>query len=168
MSGQIQLGDTDTRREKPENFEPAAAARPKNLVTAPSFEWQVPRGHKRSLRWLTEDEVLKIHNMLVEDFAGRENPIDPPGVRSADLFASALFRPKTAIGNTLKYSTVETSAAALLHSIIQDHPFHNGNKRTGLVAMLVFLDENGLFPTCNQRYNRKLWIDKYERILSLE
>jgi hypothetical protein len=34
------------------------------------------------------------------------------------------------------------AAAALLHSLIHNHPFHNGNKRTALVAMLVFLDKN--------------------------
>jgi death-on-curing family protein len=67
-------------------------------------------------------------------------------VADQSLLESAVFRPATSLGGTLKYPTVETSAAALLHSIIQDHPFHNGNKRTALVASLVFLDENGFFP----------------------
>ena len=54
------------------------------------------------------------------------------------------------MGGEFKYPTVETSAAALLHSLILNHPFHNGNKRTALVAMLVFLDENGFVPTCHE------------------
>jgi len=62
------------------------------------------------------------------------------------MLASAVFRPHTALGEILKYPTVETSAAALLCGITHDHPFHNGNKRTALVSTLVFLDKNGFFP----------------------
>ena len=43
------------------------------------------------------------------------------------------------------------ASAALLHSVILNHPFHNGNKRTAIVAMLVFLDENGLVLTCTEK-----------------
>jgi len=111
----------------------------------PAFKWRTP-GHERELRWLRDDEVLSIHFELVKDFSSSSDPIEPSGVRSDQLLASAVFRPQTALGKTLKYPTVETSAAALLHSIILDHPFHNGNKRTALVSTLVFLDENGFFP----------------------
>ncbi len=41
-------------------------------------------------------------------------------------------------------------AAALFHSVVQNHCFHNGNKRTGLVAMLVFLDYHSVIATCNE------------------
>ena len=40
------------------------------------------------------------------------------------------------------------AAAALLHSLVHDHPFHNGNKRTALVSMLSLLDKNGMMLTC--------------------
>jgi death-on-curing family protein len=113
------------------------------------FKWRTP-GHARRLRWLTVDEVRKIHYELVKDFSSTSDPINPPGVRSEHLLGSAVYRPQTAIGSDLKYPTVETSAAALLHSIILDHPFHNGNKRTALVSVLVFLDENGFFPEFDQ------------------
>lgn len=115
----------------------------------PALEWRTP-GHEKELSWLTEDQVLAIHFDLVRDFAKSNDPIDPPGVRDDNLLGSAVFRPQTSIGGTLKYPTIETAAAALLHAIIQDHPFHNGNKRTALVSMLVFLDENGVVPTCTQ------------------
>ena len=49
----------------------------------------------------------------------------------------------TALGLTDKYPTVAMAGAALLHSIVLDHAFHNGNKRTALVATLVFADRNG-------------------------
>ena len=115
----------------------------------PSSAWRTP-GHERELRWLELHEVQAIHCELVNDFASSSDPIAPAGVRSEALLESAVFRPRTSLDRTLKYPTVETSAAALLHSIIHDHPFHNGNKRTALVATLVFLDENGFFPDFDQ------------------
>ncbi|MGB2864009.1 MAG: type II toxin-antitoxin system death-on-curing family toxin, partial [Sedimentisphaerales bacterium] len=116
-------------------------------------------GHERSLRWLTEDEVERIHFELVKDFSTGRDPIEPAGIRTESLLASAVFRPKTSLGGVLKYPSVEMSAAALLHSIIHDHPFHNGNKRTALVSALVFLDENGFFPKFNQDEAFKLVLD---------
>jgi len=113
------------------------------------FKWRTP-GHERELNWLSEEDVLNIHYELVKDFSSTSDPINPPGVRSEQLLGSAVYRCQTAIGGELKYPTVETSAAALLHSIILDHPFHNGNKRTGLVSVLVFLDENGFLPFFDQ------------------
>ena len=107
-------------------------------------------GRQRKLRWLTVEEVTAIHHALVADSARTRDPIDPPGVRDDNLLASAVFRPQTGLADILKYPTVESSAAALLCALIHDHPFHNGNKRTALVATLVFLDENGLVLTCNE------------------
>jgi len=107
-------------------------------------------GHVRDLRYLSEGEVLGIHDALVADFASDSDPIEPAGPRDTNLLASAVFRPKTKVGDTLKYPTVEMSGAALLHSLVHNHPFHNGNKRTGLVSTLVFLDENSFITTCDQ------------------
>lgn len=118
------------------NIEPAEIG---TEIIKEEIKWMII-GHKRDLRMLTYEEVLNIHYALVEDFAKHEDPIDPPGVKSESLLHSAVFRPQTAIGDQPKYPTVEMAAAALLHSLVHDHPFHNGNKRTALVAMLVFLD----------------------------
>jgi death-on-curing family protein len=115
----------------------------------PLFTWETV-GHERELAWLTVDQVRGIHYALVEDFLEDSDPIDPPGVRNENLLASAVFRPQTSVDGVLKYPTVEMSAAALLHGLVHDHPFHNGNKRTALVAMIVFLDENGFLLTCDQ------------------
>lgn len=62
---------------------------------------------------------------------------------SENLLHSAMTRCRTSLGGTLKYPTAPMAAAALLHSMVLNHPFHNGNKRTALVALLVFLDKNG-------------------------
>ncbi len=115
----------------------------------PTLEWRTI-GHRRNVRLLRLEEVLAIHNALVKDFLQHENPIDPPGPRNEHIIASAVFRQHTAIGKELKYPSVEMSTAALLHSIVNDHPFHNGNKRTALVSMLVLLNENELMLTCHE------------------
>ncbi|OGQ50774.1 MAG: hypothetical protein A3J24_01485 [Deltaproteobacteria bacterium RIFCSPLOWO2_02_FULL_53_8] len=93
--------------------------------------------------YLTIDEVLDLHNALVKDFESAGDPISPAGPRDKTLLSSALSRPKTSLGDKEKYSRIEEKAVALLHSLIMNHPFYNGNKRTALVSMLVFLDKNG-------------------------
>ena len=129
---------------------PPAKPPPNTRDATPSPPSFAGIGRQRALRWLTADEVAAIHDTLVADFARSRDPIDPPGVRDQNLIESAVFRPQTGFGDILKYPTAESAAAALLCALIHDHPFHNGNKRTALVAMLVFLDENGLVLTCNQ------------------
>ena len=96
------------------------------------------------IKILTVDEVLKIYKILTEDFADSNDPISPSGVRSLDLLESAITRQQTAIGSILKYSTPVENASTLLYGICNNHPFHNGNKRTALVSMLSHLDKNKL------------------------
>ena len=101
-------------------------------------------------RGLSVEHVGAIHDALVSDFSGGIDPIVPAGVKNQHLLASAVSRPFTSNADIAKYPTIEMGAAALLHAIVHNHPFHNGNKRTALVAMLVFLDENGLALTCEE------------------
>ena len=107
-------------------------------------------GREAEVRCLGVPQVAAIHDALVSDFAGGVDPIEPAGIKNPNLLASAVGRPHTAIGDTRKYPTIEMGAAALLHALVHNHPFHNGNKRTALVAMLVFLDANGLALTCKE------------------
>jgi death-on-curing protein len=60
------------------------------------------------------------------------------------LLESAVHRQHTSLGGTLKYPEPIENAATLTFGLCNDHPFHNGNKRTSLVAMLVHLDRNKL------------------------
>lgn len=96
------------------------------------------------LKTLSVEEVLRIHEILVEDFVASNDPISPAGVRSEQLLESAVSRQWTGLGQILKYSTPIENAATLLYGICGDHPFHNGNKRTALVSMLAHLDKNKL------------------------
>ena len=91
---------------------------------------------------LCDEEILRIYDLLVLDFAESDDPIKPAGLRSPDLLASAVSRQHTGIGVRLKYSEAPENAATLLFGICHDHPFINGNKRTALVSMLAHLDKN--------------------------
>lgn len=96
---------------------------------------------------ISEEEVLSIHDILTEDFANSNDPIQPSGVKSIGLLGSAVSRQFTGLGNTYKYDTPISNAASLCFGICCNHPFNNGNKRTALVAMLCHLDKNGLTLT---------------------
>ncbi len=101
-------------------------------------------GHRsQDLLYLKADEVEEIHWYLVRDFERSRDPISPPGIRDRNLLESALLRVHTSLAGEMKYPTIPMAAAAYLHAIIGNHAFHNGNKRTALVATLVFLDLNG-------------------------
>ena len=108
-------------------------------------------GHRKDIRYIEYEEIKKFHFALVDDFKKQEDPIDPAGIRVEGLLKSAVFRQHTSLAHKLKYPTVEMAAAALVHSLIHNHPFHNGNKRTALVTLLVFLDENGLMIFCDEK-----------------
>lgn len=123
-------------------------AQPASTEVAEPFEFATI-GPERQIEYLDADDVLATHWTLVEDFALAQDPIAPPGLRSDNLLDSAVSRPLTSLGGVLKYRSVEMAGAALLHSLVLNHPFHNGNKRTGLVALLVFLDRNNYWMTCD-------------------
>jgi death-on-curing family protein len=105
--------------------------------------WPIIGRAEEDISFLSAEDVNQIHWSLVRDFSKSRDPIDPPGLRSTDLLESAVFRPHTAIGESSKYPSIAMSGAALFHALVHDHCFHNGNKRTALVALLVFLDKNG-------------------------
>lgn len=89
------------------------------------------------------EDVMDIHNELVILFENDEDPISPPGARDENLVHSACMRPHTGIGEYEKYDDEFSKLAALFHSLTQNHAFHNGNKRTALVALIASLYRNG-------------------------
>ncbi|MFQ5616633.1 MAG: type II toxin-antitoxin system death-on-curing family toxin, partial [Anaerolineales bacterium] len=65
------------------------------------------------------------------------------GVRDLGLLEAAVMRPQATFGGEELYPEVFLKAAALLHSLIRNHPFVDGNKRTGITAAGLFLMQNG-------------------------
>ncbi len=84
------------------------------------------------IKFLTLDEVLAIHERLLDAFGGAA------GVRDLGLLESALFRPQTGY-----YDDLAAIATALLESLLMNHPFVDGNKRVAFFATDVFLRLNG-------------------------
>jgi death-on-curing family protein len=119
------------------------------LPPAPAFEWSCI-GPSKSVLQVSAQEVRLIHQELERDFAATDDPISPPGVKSDLLLESSVSRQEAGYGTERKYTTVVSTAAALLHSLVQNHVFYNGNKRTALVSMLVVLDKNGMMLSSNQ------------------
>ncbi|MFT3901310.1 MAG: type II toxin-antitoxin system death-on-curing family toxin [Gordonia sp. (in: high G+C Gram-positive bacteria)] len=64
-------------------------------------------------------------------------------VGDAGLLASALARPATTVFGKDAYATLSRKAAALLESVVRNHPFIDGNKRTGWTLMVTFCFLNG-------------------------
>ena len=89
-------------------------------------------------RFLGFDEVLEIHRDQLERYGGS------PGIRDSALLSSAIAMPSAgSAGEYLHTDLIEMAAAYVFH-IVKNHPFIDGNKRTGAVAALVFLDLNGV------------------------
>ena len=86
-------------------------------------------------RWLLSEVVVALHCEQIAVHGGSL------GVRDAGLLSSALARPQ----NQVAYGdpSVFDLAAAYAYGIIRNHPFVDGNKRTGFLAAYVFLDMNG-------------------------
>jgi death-on-curing protein len=69
---------------------------------------------------------------------------DPPPIRDFGLLGSAAARPQTTVFGNDAYPDLFEKAAALLHSIVNNHALVDGNKRLGWLATAVFLDINGV------------------------
>ena len=90
------------------------------------------------MRWLTLAEVLDLHRRLIEQSGGRA------GLRDIGLLEASLAQPRQTFGGADLYPGVVAKAAALGFSLIQNHPFIDGNKRVGHAAMEVSLLLNGV------------------------
>ncbi len=89
------------------------------------------------MKYLTVEQVLKIHARQIERFGGST------GIRDMGLLESAVAQPRSGIVEISFYPTLEEIATALAFSLVKNHPFVDGNKRTGYAAMEMFLGRNG-------------------------
>ncbi len=96
------------------------------------------------MSYLSAEEVLAIHALIIERFGGLH------GIRDLGLLESAVARPQSGFGDFEAYPTVWDKAAVLAHSLIKNHAFLDGNKRTGMMSAAAFLELNGyLFTASN-------------------
>lgn len=87
--------------------------------------------------YLDLDSLIAIHDNMIEEYGGSH------GIRDLGLIQSALARPQASFGGEELYPTIFLKAASLFHSLLFNHGFVDGNKRTSMVATARFLSLNG-------------------------
>ena len=97
------------------------------------------------MKILDKRQVQLLHQQLIEASGGS------PGLRDEGLLESALSAPFQSFGGTSAYPSLQKKAARLGYGLVKNHPFVDGNKRTGAHVMLVFLAVNGVEPRYTQR-----------------
>jgi death-on-curing protein len=88
--------------------------------------------------YLTAEQILFIHYRLVNETGGEH------GVRNLGLLESAVARPRQTFDNEELYPDIFEKSAALMESLVNNHPFIDGNKRTGIACAVLFLRQNGI------------------------
>ncbi len=89
--------------------------------------------------FLTKEEVISAHYFMMK----RMNDAEQAGVKEHGLLESAVHRPQQYIFDNDAYPGLFDKAAALLESLVKNHCFHNGNKRTAYLVVKSFLRLNG-------------------------
>lgn len=87
---------------------------------------------------LTVEEILQLHARILAAFGGS------PGLRDRGLLESAVYSADGSFGDTEAYPTITEKAARLAYAITKNHPFVDGNKRVGVMVMLLTLRLNAI------------------------
>ncbi|MEA3336890.1 MAG: type II toxin-antitoxin system death-on-curing family toxin [Chloroflexota bacterium] len=95
--------------------------------------------------YLTSEQILFLHARLIEETGGSH------GLRDPALLLSAVARPRATFDSKDLYPDVFQKAAALMESLIRNHPFVDGNKRTGIAGAAIFLRRNRYSLTSTNR-----------------
>jgi death-on-curing protein len=103
------------------------------------------------VRYLTLNELLEVHRQIMAQSGEAEGLMHLPALESA------LAQPQMTFGGEDLYPTLVDKAAALGYALTKNHPFLDGNKRTGHAAMEVFLVLNG--------YEIRAAVDEHEHII---
>ena len=86
--------------------------------------------------YLSAEQVLFLHDRLIEETGGEH------GIRDLGGLESALARPRAAFGDTEFYPGVMSKAAVLMDGLTRNHPFVDGNKRISISTAVLFLEVN--------------------------
>ena len=96
-------------------------------------------------KYLNLEEILRLHFQVVEDYGGSH------GVRNEGRLLSVVEAPAQEAFGVEQYENTLEKAAVYLRNIVGDHPFVDGNKRTAVTVMGVFLMRNGLKVIANPK-----------------
>jgi len=90
--------------------------------------------------YLSVEQVLELHRVQIRRFGGSA------GLRDRGALEAAVARPQMTFGGEDLYPDIESKAAALMHSLVMNHPFVDGNKRVGAHACVLFISSNDVEP----------------------
>ncbi|MBA4348731.1 MAG: type II toxin-antitoxin system death-on-curing family toxin [Thermodesulfovibrio sp.] len=96
------------------------------------------------MRYLTAEQILFIHSRLIDETGGIH------GIRDVTLLLSAVSRPKATFEKKGLYPDIFHKTAVLMESLIKNHPFVDGNKRTAITSAGIFLQRNGYYLNASQ------------------
>jgi len=105
------------------------------------------------VKYLTSEQILFIHSRLIDSTGGTH------GIRDIGLLQSAAGRPETTFGGEDLYPDIFHKAAALMESLIKNHPFIDGNKRTAITSTGIFLQMNGCSLKTSQKELERFTLD---------
>src|SRR5690606_7882112 len=96
------------------------------------------------------EEVIAFHSKIIKKYGGLR------GLRNQGLLISAIESPKMQFSGNELYPDVYSKAACYLYGIVKNHPFIDGNKRTGSFVSYLFLKKHGV---------KKIPLDTFEELV---
>lgn len=114
--------------------------------------------------FLTKEEVISAHYFMMK----RMNDAEQTGVKDHGLLDSAVHRPMQSVFGEDAYPSLFHKAAALLESLVKNHCFHNGNKRTAYLVTKSFLMLNGYHLHMERKYAVEFIVDIANGLHTLE
>lgn len=107
------------------------------------------------MKYLTVQDVLLLHQLAIDEFGGSH------GLRDLGLLESAVGRPVATFDGKELYPDIYSKGAALVHSLLLNHQFVDGNKRTAMFSVMEFMELNGLEFKATQKevVDAALWIE---------
>jgi death-on-curing protein len=105
------------------------------------------------MRYLTAEEVLILHALVIDEFGGSH------GVRDVGLLESIVHKERSSFGGRDLYQTLWGKAAAFCEALVRYHVFVDGNKRTALMATARFLAVNGYELSATNKEAERIILD---------
>jgi len=107
------------------------------------------------MKYLSVKDILLLHELQIEKFGGSH------GLRDLGLLESAVARPESSFDGEDLYPDIFLKGAALVQSLLMNHQFVDGNKRTAMFSVMTFLELNGYEFVANQKdiVETALWIE---------
>jgi len=105
------------------------------------------------VKYLSAELVLFIHNRVIDLTGGAH------GIRDVGLLKSAVARPRATFEGSDLYNEISQKAAALMESLVKNHAFIDGNKRTAITSTGIFLQMNGYQLSTSQKNLERFALD---------